>query len=225
MQFQFNAFTLLRSALFATAVLGASGAMAQRAPATTEVSVAVAKDASLILSSYCCGFAADQNFGGSTTVDAGTYHHTSRALFGFTLPALPEGAVVESASLVLPPATLVVPAPGVLTSVALSLVNEDALWSEDTVTWNTAPASTSIGAFSIDAASGARLDVTDAVRAALGGDEVSFFIDSTQQNLFFPSKEGTLGAASLSIRFHVEQCPRGEGGREHGPRGDGHRRP
>ncbi|HLP40690.1 MAG TPA: DNRLRE domain-containing protein [Fibrobacteria bacterium] len=155
----------------------------------------VTKDASLILSSYCCGFVPDRNFGSSSTVDAGTYHHTAKGAFGFSLGVVPSGKVVTEALLVLPGISS---AGGSVGSVDINKVNNSASWQESTVTWNNAPSYTYFNTFKLPAQGAASIDITELVSAAvsMGESEISIMMTPVTNNYFVDSKENASGKSA-----------------------------
>lgn len=155
----------------------------------------VTKDASLILSSYCCGFVPDRNFGSNSTVDAGTYHHTTKGAFGFSLGVVPSGKVVTEALLVLP---AISSAGGGVGSVDINKIDNSASWQESTVTWNNAPSYTYFNTFKLPAQGSASLDITELVSAAvsMGEDEISIMMTPVTNNYFVNSKENSSGKAA-----------------------------
>jgi len=186
--------TLLGFALSSTLV-SFSGSPALFA---AEIVIPVAKDTSLIRESVCCANPANTNFGDSPTVDAGQYHHNSRALFGFTLPLFDSNTVVQKAELVLP-----VPAISGNIPASLRFGFTTGAWNEREVTWNNQPAITPISNAFFAADVSTRLDVTAAVKTiqSNGGRDLSVALDAAgQSNVFFKSKEADAqGAAYLVI--------------------------
>ncbi len=160
--------------------------------------IGVSRDASLIQQSLCCANPADTNFGAAATVDAGSYHNTARALFGFDLPKANQAWL--KATLVLPASQLVGNSSAPF---ALSYTLAD--WDETKVTWNNGPDVLPLSTAEIIAETATSIDVTDAVNAAVlaGAETISFALDAQgQSNLFVPSKEaaGEMGAAALEIK-------------------------
>jgi hypothetical protein len=170
------------------------------APEPVVIDEAVAKDASLIYSSYAYGVVPDRNFGANTTVDSATYHHDSWALFGYSLAGVSATQTVTKAELVIPALTT---ASGPTGSFTLLGVTDSASWSESTVTRNTAPAGTVFGTFTVTAGVVNRLDVTALVAAsvAAGKSEVSFLLQPIENNLFIDAKEKVGGSPTY---LHVE---------------------
>jgi hypothetical protein len=160
----------------------------------------VAKDASLIYSSYAYGVVPDRNFGANTSVDVATYHHDSWALFGYSLAGLDGAQTVTKAELVIPALST---ASGPTGSFTLYGVTDSTSWSELTVTRNTAPAATEFGVFTVGSSGENRLDVTALVAAALqsGQGEVSFLLKPIENNLFIDAKERVGGRPTY---LHVE---------------------
>jgi hypothetical protein len=170
------------------------------APEPVNADFAVSKDASLIRSSYAYGFVPDRNFGANTTVDVGSYHHESHAIFGYGLTGLTTAHAVSTAELVIPALSMAAGGTGV---VALWAVDDSESWSESTVTRNSAPASTFVGNVELTAGVENRIDVTDAVAAAVaaGEDEVSFTLTYVSNNIFIDAKEKVGGSPTY---LHVE---------------------
>ena len=162
--------------------------------------IPVARDASLIQNSLCCGpGAADRNFGAAATVDAGRYHHTARALFGFPLDQV---ADQQSVILVLPGTTV-----GSFggTDFSVSLVQGE--WDEQTVTFNSAPASEALASAASWVGGQLRFDVTAAVHAAVceGRDSISFIVDAMgSTNLFVPSRENASGLQPAFLELNAQ---------------------
>jgi hypothetical protein len=169
-------------------------------PEPVAVDLAVTKDASLILSSYAYGFVPDRNFGANSSVDVGSYHHDSRALFGYGLGDLDASQTVTKAELVIPALSMTGSGTGTF---KLLGVTDSAAWSESTVTWNTTPAATLFAEFSVDVGVENRLDVTHLVAEAVasGDSEVSFLLTALQNNIFIDSKERVDGRPTY---LHVE---------------------
>ena len=163
-----------------------------------EIKVPVAKDTSLIRESVCCINPAATNFGASPTVDAGQYHHNSRALFGFTLPSFDSNTVIQKAELVLP-----IPAIAGNIPASLRFGFTASAWNEEEVTWNNQPSITPISNAFFTADISTKLDITAAVKTiqSQGGREISVALDAVgQSNVFFKSKEADVhGAAYLII--------------------------
>lgn len=168
-------------------------------------SVPVTKDAAVILNSYGLGYVPNQNFGSSGSVDIGEYQLTSEGLFGYGLSAIPSGATVTKAELVIP-STAFAP---IAANVNMVLNKITSAWSESTVTWNTKPSYASLGAVIVKHAAETRLDVTGSVNGALTSGEVSFALQPsaaspTTDNVFIQSKESTSPGAqrtSLAVRY------------------------
>jgi hypothetical protein len=151
-----------------------------------ELKVPVSKDASLIRESLCCANPSSSNFGSSATVDAGRYHHASRAMFGFTLPLLSSQERLKKAELVFPSVRIVGSSPS-----EMILSYTTTTWEESDISWNTRPILTEIGSFGIAAVDNS-LDVTGVVLDTLnaGGSSLSFAADASgSSNFFFPSRE------------------------------------
>ncbi|WP_141733299.1 DNRLRE domain-containing protein [Oligoflexus tunisiensis] len=166
----------------------------------------VAKDASLISQSLCCGSGvADQNFGFQATVDAGRYHHQARALLGFDLSGITAN---DRVWLVLPGQTVGAGLP----DFTLSLVQGD--WNEATVTYNTAPDSEPLSLPASWVDNHLRFDVTDQVHAALQSQlvQLSFIVDAQgSTNLFIPSRENASGLRPAWLDVTTGQTPSDEG--------------
>lgn len=164
----------------------------------SEIIAPVTKDASLILSSYCCGFVPDRNFGGNSTVDAGTYHHTSKAAFGFSLSGIPSGKVIAEALLVFPGLSSTGGSSG---SVDINKIDNSASWQEAAVTWNTAPGYTYYNTFNLPSGGAASINVTDLVSAAVasGEEEISIMMTPRMNNYFVDSKENSSGKAAYIL--------------------------
>lgn len=156
----------------------------------------VTKDATLILSSYCCGFVPGRNFGSNSTVDAGTYHHTCKGAFGFSLSGIPSEKVVTEAFLVFPHLSS---AGGGNGSVGINKINNSASWQESTVTWNNSPAYTFYNTFKLPYEGLASVNITDLVSGAVlaGEKEISIMMTPDNSNNFFvDSKENPSGKAA-----------------------------
>jgi hypothetical protein len=166
--------------------------------------VPVTKDAAVVLSSYGLGYVPNQNFGSSSSVDIGEYQLTSEGLFGYGLAALPAGATLTKAELVIP-STAFTP---IAASVNMVLNKVTSAWTESTVTWNTKPSYASLGSVVVNHAAETRLDVTSSVAGSLATGEVSFALQpsaahSTTDNIFIQSKENTSpGAQRTSLSMH-----------------------
>jgi hypothetical protein len=171
------------------------------APPGGEIDLPVTKDASLISSSFALGSVADENFGASPTVDVAAYHETAQGLLGYSLTGIPSGASVTKAELVIPGHY-----EGAGGLVSLSDVKDSSSWQELTVTWNTTPASTLFGDFTITPNVTNRLDVTSLVAQAVAGaqSEVSFLLASlSSSNVFIDSKEKAGGQPTyLHVEWH-----------------------
>jgi hypothetical protein len=181
----------------------------QPGPEPVNADFAVTKDASLIRSSYAYGFVPDRNFGANSTVDVGSYHHESKAVFGYALSGLSSAHAVTRAELVIPALST---ATGLSGLVLLHAVDQSTSWSESTVTWNNAPAATPVDAdpttaavdsFALAGGTVNRLDVTQAVADAVanGETEVSFLLTYVNNNLFIDAKEMAGGQPTY---LHVE---------------------
>jgi hypothetical protein len=170
-------------------------------------SVPVSKDAAVIYNSYGLGYVPNQNFGSSTSVDIGEYQLTSEGLFGYGLSALPAGATVTKAELVIPSTT----ATPIAANVNMVLNKITSAWSESTVTWNTKPSYSVLGNVVVNHAAETRLDVTSAVNGAVAAGEVSFALQPsaaspTTDNVFIQSKENTsAGAQRTSLSVHYRK--------------------
>lgn len=170
-------------------------------------SVPVTKDAAVILNSYGLGYVPNQNFGSASSVDIGEYHLTSEGLFGYGLSAVPAGATVTKAELVLPSTTY---AP-IAANVNMVLNKVTSAWSESTVTWNTKPSYSVLGDVVVNHAAETRLDVTGAVNGAVAAGEVSFALQCSAaspstDNVFIQSKENTsAGAQRTSLTVHYRK--------------------
>jgi hypothetical protein len=173
----------------------ACGCLTARAETKEALRFPVVKDASLIERSLCCGDASDKNFGTAPTVDAGAYHHRARALFGYSTDAVARERIAK-VELVLPPAQIV---GGAQTEVRLLVVTRTATWDEGTVTHSDAPSATEVGVFRIEALSEARLDVTSAFADGVPAGEVSFIVEATRANVFFPSREEDPGNGNALV--------------------------
>jgi hypothetical protein len=164
-------------------------------------SVPVTKDAAVVYNSYGLGYVPNQNFGSSTSVDIGEYQLTSEGLFGYGLAAIPAGATVTKAELVIP-STAYAP---IAANVNMVLNKVTSAWSESTVTWNTKPSYALLGNVVVNHAAETRLDVTGTVGGALAAGEVSFALQPsaaspTTDNVFIQSKENTsVGAQRTSL--------------------------
>lgn len=165
----------------------------------------VTKDAAVIYNSYGLGYVPNQNFGSSSYVDIGEYQLTSEGLFGYGLAAIPSGATVSKAELVIPSTT----STPIAANVNMVLNKITSAWTESSVTWNTKPSYSSLGNVVVNHNAETRLDVTSSVSGALSVGEVSFALQpsaahSTTDNVFIQSKENTSPGAqrtSLSVHF------------------------
>lgn len=170
-------------------------------------SVPVTKDAAVIYNSYGLGYVPNQNFGNASSVDIGEYQLTSEGLFGYGLGAVPAGATVTKAELVLPSTTY---AP-IGTNVNMVLNKVTSAWTESTVTWNTKPTYSVLSNVVVNHAAETRLDVTGAVNAAVAAGEVSFALQCSAaspstDNVFIQSKENTsAGAQRTSLTVHYRK--------------------
>lgn len=166
--------------------------------------VPVTKDTAVVLNSYGLGYVPNQNFGSSSSVDIGEYQLTSEGLFGYGLAALPAGATVTKAELVIP-STAITPIAG---NVNMVLNKVTSAWAESTVTWNTKPSYSSLASVVVSHAAETRLDVTSSVGGSLAAGEVSFALQPsaahpTTDNIFIQSKENTSpGAQRTSLSVH-----------------------
>jgi hypothetical protein len=169
-------------------------------PEPVNADFAVSKDASLIRSSYAYGFVPDRNFGANSTADVGSYHHESKAIFGYALSGLTSAHAVTKAELVVPALST---ATGLTGTVTLNAVTSSASWSESTVTWNSTPAATVVGDVELTAGAVNRIDVTEAVADAVanGETEVSFLLTYVNSNIFIDAKEKAGGTPTY---LHVE---------------------
>ena len=145
--------------IFGAAVMSFSGVLTAHA---AEVKIPLSQHASLIRESLCRSNPADTYFGSAATVDAGRYHHASRALFGFTLPLFDSSTVITMAELVLPAAQVVGSSPATLT-----LGYSTAAWDEDIVSWNNCPALTVIADYTLAAGVVNKLDITHSFLEAI----------------------------------------------------------
>jgi hypothetical protein len=166
----------------------------------SELELPVTRDASLIYSSYGTGPAANRNFGSAPTVDVGSYHHDSRALFGYDLSALDDSLAITRAELVIP---AMWGAAGNVGAFTLSKVDPTASWQENTVTWLTTPPAQLYEQYTVDTNVENRLDITSLVAAAVaaGETELSVLLEDVQNNLFIDSKEKVGGQPTY---LHVE---------------------
>ncbi len=155
----------------------------------------VTKDATLIQNSYCCGWVPDRNFGSNSTVDAGSYHHTCKGAFGFSLSDIPSNKVVTEAFLVFPHLSS---AGGGNGSVVINKINNSSSWQESTVTWNNAPAYTFYNTFSLPSEGSASINITELVSGAVLANEkeISIMMTPNTDNFFVDSKENPSGKAA-----------------------------
>jgi hypothetical protein len=169
-------------------------------PSPGQIDVPVMKDAMVVSMNATEGSVPDKNFGAAATVDVATYHESAQGLFGYSLAGVPAGATVTKAELVIP-GHYEATGHGV---VSLSGVNQSSSWQEMTVTFNTTPASTAFGTFTIAPNVPNRLDVTTLVARAVGSaqTEVSFLLASdSSENVYIDSKEKSGGQPTS---LHVE---------------------
>ena len=176
---------------------------------THDVTLAVVLDASLVQQSRLGPNVANTNYGSAPTVTAGGHPtHLSSALFGFALTAVPAGAVIEHAELVIPAPSTLVGASSEKLAVAVSIIDASVAFTESTATFNLLSdgsgklLATTIGDAFVAAAGESQVDVTDALQGALEAGKIAIALrPETQTTIFFPSKEA--GApAHLVVRWH-----------------------
>jgi hypothetical protein len=181
------------------------------AEAASEISVPVLKDATLLSSSLCCGGdLKNNNYGSNNTVDAGTYHHTAKGLFGYALPKV-SAAQIKKVELVAPKVSNPSAPSGTLN---IQKVNTglSTSWQESTVTWNNAPLAGAVGGtltFPVTAGEN-RYDVTDFVKAELEQNqtEVSFLVTPGVGNTFIDSKENPAKTGTyLQFTYAAVEAP------------------
>lgn len=168
----------------------------------TRQDIAPSKDA-YVLHSSVGGGTPDSNYGSADVLVIGSNRITSRGLFGYSLANIPRNAVISRAELFVPK---VLGSPSGTFFGNVLKINHDAVWHEDTVTWNNKPATTDIGAtlqYDIREAGSASADVTEIVAASIAGGatEIGFTIAPVNSNIFLWSKENTAGESPVLLRI------------------------
>ncbi len=162
-----------------------------------EIFLPVTKDASVIRSSYCCGLVADRNFGGASTVDAGQYHHESKALFGFDTASVKPSIRVAKVEFVIASAQISGPSPA-----SFILSGSTEAWDEMAVTWNTKPVASKITNVSLVSANQNFIDITQAFMEflSLSREDLTLILESDgTANVFVTSKEADPTAAAYLL--------------------------
>lgn len=166
--------------------------------------VPVTKDAAAISNSVGLGYVPNRNFGSSASVDIGEYQLTSEGFFGYSLSAIPAGATINRAEMVIPTAIAPTASP-----VVIRLNRTLASWNESTITWNNRPQAANVQylqTVTVNHAAESRLPITSAVASALASGEVGLMLapgtEPSIDNVFIDAKEKAGGLPTyLSVHW------------------------
>ena len=149
--------------------------------------------------------AAGSNFGGGTSlfVRSGTGNTNRRTLVRFNLPALPSGCTLTGASLRMFSTAAVAGR----TIDVYRAASQSPVWGENTVNWNTAPATTGTASSLTSAAGSLTWDVTAQAQAMYSGTNNGFVVRDQTENSnparsqTYQAREGTPDTQDPELRI------------------------